>query len=269
MQSMPLPPVESRWSRFYSTSYELIWGSVAFSVVLGGWEFVGRSGLVNKLFISTPTLVAAALVDYIASGEITSDMGLSLQEFVYGMALAIAVGIPLGTLIGWYRYPYAWLNPFVSALYSTPRISFAPLIIIWFGIGLQSKIFMVFFGAVFPIALNTMVAFRTIDPDLLRAARSFKATDMQLFRTIALPGAVPIILTGVRLGIAGGLIGLIVGELYASSAGIGHWIQTAGNTMQSDKLFVGIVLVGIMGVVLSAIASLIERRFDTWRVSQR
>ena len=114
-----------------------------------------------------------------------------------------------------------------------------------------------------------MVAFRTIDPDLLRAARSFKATDMQLFRTIALPGAVPIILTGVRLGIAGGLIGLIVGELYASSAGIGHWIQTAGNTMQSDKLFVGIVLVGLMGVVLSAIASLVERRFDTWRVSQR
>jgi ABC-type nitrate/sulfonate/bicarbonate transport system permease component len=264
---MPLPAERSRLARLYHDHYAVLWGTIGVVGVLVLWELAAALRWVNPFFSSSPRLVSIALTEYAASGEMLRDMSLSLQEFLLGMGLSIVVGIPLGVILGWYRYPYAWLNPFVSALYATPRISFAPLIIIWFGIGLASKVFLVFFGALFPILLNTMVAFRTLDPDLVRAARSFRASDMQLFRTIALPASVPIILTGVRLGIGRGLIGMIVGEFYASTAGVGHWISTAGSTLQSDKLFVGVVLVGAMGVGLAAIVGLVERRFDAWRVS--
>lgn len=266
---MPRTPGPTGFAKLYRDNFNLIWGIVGVLGIFLLWELAAAVRLINPVFVSAPSLVARAAGEYLTSDDFLVDIALSLQEFGIGMAIAIAIGIPLGLIVGWYRYPFAWLNPFISGFYATPRIAFAPLIVIWFGLGIGSKIFLVAFGAVFPILLNTMIAFRTIDPDLMKAARSFKASDFQIFRTVALPASVPVILAGIRMGIGRGLIGVIVGEFYASSAGIGHFIKVSGDSFQSDKLFVGVGVICVMGVGLSLLVGLVERRFDAWRVSSQ
>lgn len=175
------------------------------------------------------------------------------------------IGIPLGILLGWYRRLYYFLDPTLSAFYATPRVALLPLLIIWLGIGIWSKIAVVFLGAVFPILLSTVAAVRTADARLLRAAHSFGATDLQIFRTIILPGSVPFIITGLRLGVGRALVGVVVGEMVAATAGIGLMISIAGNTFQTDRVFVGIFLIAAAGVVLVEALTRLERRFEKWR----
>ena len=136
-----------------------------------------------------------------------------------GVGLAIAAGVVLGVVIGWYRRLAMVFEPFLNALYATPRVALVPLILIWFGIGMWSKVFIVFINAFFPVLINTIGGIRAIDADLLRAARAFCASDWQIFTTVAIPGAVPFILTGVRQAVALGLIGVVVGEMFGGSAG--------------------------------------------------
>ena len=127
-------------------------------------------------------------------------------------------------LIGWYRKLRMIFDPFLNALYATPRIAMIPLIIIWFGIDWQSKVFIVYMSSFFPILVNTVAGVRSLDPDLLRAARAFCASDWQIFKTIAIPGSVPFILTGIRQGVALGLIGVVVGEMFGGSKGVGFLV---------------------------------------------
>jgi len=175
------------------------------------------------------------------------------------------VGIPLGIATGWYRRLFYVLDPFISAFYATPRVALLPLIIIWVGIGIWSKIVVVFLGAVFPVLLNTLAAVRTTDARLLRAARSFGAGDLQVFRTIVLPGSVPFILTGLRLGAGRALVGVVVGELYAATAGVGFLIAVAGASFQTDKVLVGVLLITAAGVLSMEALTRLERRFEKWR----
>ena len=146
-----------------------------------------------------------------------------------------------------------------------PRIALYPLIIIWFGIASGSKIFIVFLSAMLPILVNTVAGVRNIDPDLLKAARAFCAQDRQIFATVALPYSVPFILTGVRQGVAHGLIGVIIGELFAGSEGIGYMISYAGQMFQTDTLLVGVVVVMIAGMMLTALGERVRRHFQRWR----
>ena len=141
------------------------------------------------------------------------------EEFFSGFALAIVVGVPLGILMGWYSRVNAMLEPFVSALYATPRIALLPLVVIWFGIGIASKVAIVFLGAIFPILVNTITGVRTIEADFIKVARSFGASDRQMFLTVVLPSAVPMLLTGLRLGLGHALVGIVVGEMYGATAG--------------------------------------------------
>src|SRR5262249_36832547 len=129
-------------------------------------------------------------------------------------------------------------DPFMNALYATPRIAMIPLILIWFGIDWKSKVFIVFISAFFPVLINTVGGVRALDRDLLRAARAFCASDWQIFKTVALPGSVPFILTGVRQGVALGLIGVVVGEMFGGSQGIGFMVAYGGQTFNTDTLFV-------------------------------
>jgi NitT/TauT family transport system permease protein len=148
--------------------------------------------------------------------------------------------VALGVIIGWYRRIRLILDPFLNALYAAPRIAMMPLIIIWFGIGMWSKVFIVFLSAFFPILVNTVAGIRNMDRDLLRAARAFCASDWQIFKTLAIPGSVPFILTGVRQGVAVGLIGVVVGEMLGSSEGVGFMVAYGGQTFQTDTLFRGV-----------------------------
>lgn len=251
--------------RFYLTSERAILGVASVAAVLLLWEWTAARELVSLVFISSPTRIAKAAVELAASGGLWNDLKVSGIEFFVGYALAVAAGIPLGIATGWYRRLFYLLDPFISALYATPRVALLPLIIIWVGIGIWSKIVVVFLGAVFPILINTLAAVRTTDERLLRAARSFGADDLQVFRTVVLPSSVPFILTGLRLGVGRALVGVVVGELYAATAGIGFLITVAGASFQTDKVFVGILIIAAAGMVSMEALSRLERRFEKWR----
>jgi NitT/TauT family transport system permease protein len=192
---------------------------------------------------------------------------VSGQELVLGFLLAIVIGLPLGMAIGWYRRLSLAVDPFVTFFNAIPRVSLTPLFIIWFGIGINSKLAVVFLGAVFAIIINAAVGVRNLDPALIKAARSFGANDMQLFRTIVLPGSVPYILAGFRLGLAHALTGVVVAELVAAQAGVGLMMATAGATFQTARVFVGILIIALTGVLITGIFARIERRFQSWKPS--
>lgn len=254
-------------SRAYRTYQKPLLGGIAVVLFVALWEWAGTSGIVNPLFTSSPSRVVKAFGDLAVGpdAELAHDIVISGQEFLYGFVLAIIVGIPFGILMGWYRPLEAVLDPFVNFFYATPRIALLPLMIIWLGIGVNSKIAIVYLGAIFAILINTITGMKALDTSLIKAARSFGASDMQIFRTVALPGSVPFILGGIRLGLGHALVGVVVGELYAATAGVGYLIAVAGNTFQTDKVFVGIVIIAAAGMFFTAVFKRIEDHFDSWR----
>jgi ABC-type nitrate/sulfonate/bicarbonate transport system permease component len=257
-------PADHPLRRFYHAHERPILGWTAVVTFLVLWQWAGSTGVVNPMFSSTPVDVWKAFIK-LAQGELLTDFLVSGQEFLWGFGLAVIVGVPLGVLMGWYRPLDFILDPFVSFMYATPRVALLPLMIIWLGIGLQSKVAFVFLGAVFSILINTVTGVKNLDANLLRAARAFCATDLQIFRTIALPGSVPYILGGIRLGLGHALIGVVVGELYGAEKGLGRMIAVAGNTFQTDKVFVGVIIIAAGGVLISMLFQRIENHFQSWR----
>ena len=248
-----------------SEDFLLGFGTVCALLIL--WECSARFEWVNPLFTSSPTAIARAFYTMVMDGSLWPHVKISGLELFVGFGLAIIAGVPLGILMGWYRRFNAAVDPVVSALYATPRIALLPLIMIWFGIGLGSKFAVIFLSSFFPILINTAVGVRTVDPDYIKVARSYDASDWQIFHTVVLPASVPFLLTGLRLGVGHALIGVVVAELYTAQAGVGFLIAMSGQTFQTDKVFVGILIIASSGVALTGILRAIERRFDRWRAS--
>lgn len=148
---------------------------------------------------------------------------------------------------------------------ATPRVALLPLVIIWLGIGILSKVGIIFLGAVFPMLINARDGVKTTPLSLINAARSFGASEWQVFKTVVFPSTLPFVLTGLRIAVGRALVGVLVGELYAATAGIGFMITVAGATFQTDKVFVGVLIFAIAGIVLTDILDRIEHRFDKWR----
>jgi ABC-type nitrate/sulfonate/bicarbonate transport system permease component len=242
-------------------------GTVSMLVFLAFWETSVALEWVNPLFTSAPSRIVRTGYDMFADGSIYPHLEVSGTEFLLGYGAAIVIGVPLGILMGWYGRINAVLDPFVSALYATPRIALLPLLMIWFGIGLMSKVAIVFLGAIFPILVNTITGMRTLNADFVKVARSFGASDRQMFLTVALPSSVPLLLTGLRLGLGHALVGIVVGEMYGATHGLGFLIATSGARFQTDKVMVGIILIASAGVAMTELLRLIERRYEGWRPS--
>jgi NitT/TauT family transport system permease protein len=240
-------------------------GTVSMALFLMLWEAAVALQWVNPLFTSSPSRIALAGYAMFADGSIFEHIEVSAHEFAVGYGLAILIGVPVGILMGWYSRVDAVLDPFVSALYATPRIALLPLVMIWFGIGLMSKIAIVFLGAIFPILVNTITGVRTVNADFVKVARSFGSNDWQMFLTVVLPSSVPLLLTGLRLGLGHALVGIVVGEMYGATHGLGFLIATAGARFQTDKVMVGIIIIAAAGVAMTELLRLIERRFERWR----
>jgi len=249
----------------YSKYEGLILGGLAVVVVLAFWEYAWKKEWVSPLFFSGPSAIAKQFWYLLKEGTLLSDMAFSGKNFALGLALAVVSGVILGVIVGWYRRIRLVLDPFLSALYATPRIAMIPLIIIWFGIDVKSKVFIVFMSAFFPVLVNTVSGVRNLDPDLLKAARAFCATDWQIFKTLAVPGSVPFILTGIRQGVALGLIGVVVGEMFGGSEGVGFFVAYGGQTFQTDTVFVGVIIIAVSGMLLTFLTERLERRFSRWR----
>jgi NitT/TauT family transport system permease protein len=253
----------SPWKRYEP----LIIGTVAVALFMTVWQSVAMARVVPRLFLPAPTEVGEALVNLFVDPRqnIWADLGTSAFEFFTGYIGAIVIGLALGLGMGWYtRLQYAF-DPFVSFLYSTPRIVLVPLFIIWFGIDWQSKVAVIFLGALFPIIINTMAGVRNTEAALLRVARSFGASETLIFRRVVLPGAVPFILTGLRLGVGHALTGVVVGELIAARHGVGKLISDFGVTFQTPKMFAAVMFIAGTGVLLTWLLQRIENRFQSWR----
>ncbi len=251
-------------SRLNRLEPALIGGGAVIGFLLA-WQLVAALRIVPELFLPGPADIWKALYNWVADGSIWKDLWISSQELVVGYLLALGVGLPLGLLTGWYRRVAFAIDPFISFFYSTPRIALLPLLIIWLGIGVNSKIAVIFLGAFFPVVINTAAGVRNLDPGLIKTARSFGASDLQLFRTVALPGAVPFILAGARLGVGHALIGVVVGELVAAQAGIGYVMATAGATFQTAKVFAGLFIIATAGLLMTGAIGRVEQRFQAWR----
>lgn len=250
----------SRWKRYEAP----VTGAASVIIVVALWQLVAEAKVAG-LFLPSPTAVVQAGVKLFQRGDIWVDIATSGQEIAYGYGLAVVVGLVVGILMGWYtRFQYA-LDPFVNFFYSTPRIVLVPLFIIWLGIDIESKVAVIFLGALFPIIINTMAGVRNTEAALLRVARSFGASDALIFRRVVLPGSVPFILTGFRLGVGHALTGVVVGELIAAKHGVGKLISDFGVTLQMDKMFVGVVIIAGSGMLLTAILGRVENRFQSWR----
>lgn len=250
---------------FYEKHDGLILGGSAVLIALTVWQIFWSAGLIDPLFLSGPSAIATRFARELNEGRLTHHLSFSAKNFLTGFSLATLLSVPLGILLGWYRIPRLILDPFINGFYATPRIAFIPLIIMWFGIGLGAKIFIVFLSVFFPILINTIHGVKTTDPQLLKAARSFCASEWEIFRSIVLPCTVPFIVTGIRQGVAHGLIGVVIGEFFVGSDGIGYLIGEGGTMFETDLLFVGVVVISFVGIVMAQLLNRVTRYFDRWR----
>jgi len=232
------------------------------ALVLVVWEVFG--GKIDPVLFTTPSAVGRAGVDMIRSGELWTYLWPSLIVLAVGLAIAIAIGIATGLLLARFWVLDVALGVYITFLYSIPAVALVPLIVLWAGYETTAKIVVLFLFAFFPMAINTYQGVKNVDPRLIEVGRAFRCTERQLWWNLVLPGALPFIVTGLRLAVGRGLIGMVLADQYTAISGIGYLIVRAAGTYQVDKMFVPIVTLGVLGVTLTALLRVLERRVAPW-----
>jgi len=232
-------------------------------VVLAVWEFYGRR--VNPILFTYPTAIARAFLELVATGELQSYMKESLLVLAYASILSVIVGVLVGVVMGRSLMVEWATDIYINALYSMPMVAMVPLIVLWFGFKVPAKVIIVFLFMVFPVLLNTYQGVKDVDRNLQEVARSFCSSEWQLWYHLIIPSAIPFIIVGVRLAIGRGLVGMIIAEFYTSVTGLGYMIVRYANALETDKLFVPIVVVMVLGVGLMWLAKWVEGRIAPWR----
>ena len=232
-------------------------------VVLALWEYYGRR--VNPVLFTYPTAIARAFIDLVLSGELQSYMKESLLVLVYASIISVVVGVVFGVIMGRFSMVEWATDMYINALYSMPMVAMVPLIVLWFGFKVPAKVIIVVLFMVFPVLLNTYQGVKDVDRNLQEVARSFCSSEWQLWYHLIIPSAIPFIIVGVRLAIGRGLVGMIVAEFYTSVTGLGYMIVRYANALETDKLFVPIVVVMILGIGLMWLAKWVEGRIAPWR----
>jgi|ERR1019366_2591308 ABC-type nitrate/sulfonate/bicarbonate transport system permease component len=229
------------------------------------WELTGRFILTNKLFFVPLSDIVVTTARLAASGELERDMAASFKEIAYGMILAVVIGNAFGVLLGASRVVSDYTEVYVNALYSTPLVAVAPLLILWFGIGIASKVAVVFIISVFPIAISTASGVRNVDFHYLDVAHAFGATRRQVVVKVLVPAALPFVLTGVRLAIGRAIVGVVVGEMFGANAGLGYLIFASGQTFDVSAMFSGVICLAFAGVSLTWALQKLEHRLVRWK----
>ena len=235
--------------------------------IVGGlllWELVSRFLIDNALFLAAPSQIAVAIYNLAVTGQLSHHIAVSGIEFVLGYAIASALGIPLGLAMASSDTVKQAAQPWVSGLYATPTVALAPLFILWFGIGIWSKVLVIIFLVMFPVTINTEAGLRTTSDRLIEMLRSFGATPRQIFFKVSLPSALPFILAGLKIGIGRGLIGVVVAELFGSRAGLGRLISQSSDAFNMPELFAGVVVLAAAGIVMTAGFGWLETRLVPW-----
>jgi NitT/TauT family transport system permease protein len=244
-------------------------GLIALIVFLIFWHLMSKYVVDNTLFLTGPVDVWKAEWRAWHRGELQHDLFISGKEFVKGFIPSVIFGILLGLLVGTSDRVKGYADPILNALYATPFIALAPLFILWFGIGETKTVVLVMSLSFLPVTINTDAGIRSVDNQLLEAARAFGAGRIELFRKVRVPGALPLIITGIRIAIGRGLIAVVVGELFGSQAGVGYRILISSQTFETSALLGGVVIFAIAGVVLVYLMQFIERKIAPWRAVQQ
>jgi NitT/TauT family transport system permease protein len=249
----------------YRSNERLILGLVGIVGFFVLWQVAANLGWISTLFFSSPIAVVQAGIQEVQSPAFWNSVRLSAIEFAVGYALAALLAVPLGLAIGWYPALSAFLDPWLNFFYSLPRIALAPVILLWLGIGIGSIIAIVFLGAFFSVILNTVHGARIVDRRLVAVTRSFGASEWRTFMTLVVPSSIPLVVVGLRLGVARAITGVVIGELFASNAGLGHLIAFASNSLDIDRVLFAVLFLVVIGVVCVEGLRRLDARFATWR----
>lgn len=229
------------------------------------WEICARAEFIDVRFFPAPSSIFVALGSIFGSGELLTHTLSSLRRLLFGFVIGGIPAVVLGIAMGLSPITRAVFNPLIAATYPVPKSSILPLALLIFGLGESSKIFMVAIGVFFPLAINTTAGVAGIPKIYLDVGRNFKASRWQTFRTIALPGALPMIMTGAKLGVGLGLILIAVAEMVGSESGLGYMIWNAWETFSVERMYVGLFVIALIGFVLTVSLDWLERVLVPWR----
>jgi ABC-type nitrate/sulfonate/bicarbonate transport system permease component len=265
-QTMPSPPAASgkarRGPRRLNRKQRWLLQVASTVAILVAWEIYGRS--VNPVIFTYPTAIAQAFVDMLADGTLAQAALESLVVLGAGSAVGAIAGIGIGLLAGRSDTVAALIEVPVNALYATPSVALIPVIVVWFGFGATAKSIVVGLFVIFPVLINTMRGVREVDPDLLEVARCYCSSEPKLWRDLLIPSALPYIITGLRLAIGRGLVGVIVAEFFTAISGLGNLIVTNANSFETARMFVPIVVIAVYGVLATALLEWVESRLARW-----
>jgi len=236
-------------------------------VVLSLWEIFGRQ--VDPLFLSYPSAIARAFFQLLGAGEFERQALGSLQVFAIGLIAALVLGIALGLLMGRYRLAEYLLDPYVYALDATPRVALIPLLLLWFGLGTSSKIAIVFLSGLFPVLMNTFAGVRTVSAQLVDIGRAYGAREGKIFTKIILPAALPFVMAGIRLAVGRALIGIITAEMFTAVTGLGALLIRYSSALATDKFFVPVILLALLGVFLGGAVEKLQKWLAPWKETER
>jgi ABC-type nitrate/sulfonate/bicarbonate transport system permease component len=236
--------------------------AVTLLAFLSLWEVVGRYS--NPLFLAPISQIAGEFVDAVRDprGRLLQAILETIAILAPGFLIAALLGVGIGVLMGRREIIYHLLDPYVLIFYNTPRVVLIPILMLWIGTGSLMKMTVVILAALFPIIMNTMIGVRDISAQLTEPARSFGASERQLLYKVVLPGALPYITTGIRLGLGRALTTVVVAEIFVSVSGLGRMLHVAGSTYQMAKMFVPAAILALIGIAIEAILGRVERTFS-------
>lgn len=239
--------------------------SVAVLALLGLWETAPRLGLVDATFLPPFSDVASAWWGLARDGSLAEHTWASLGRSLAGFGLAVAVAVPLGLLIGWYRRVADLLGPLLEVFRNTAALALLPVFVLLLGIGETSKVSIVLYACTWPVLLNTISAVRSVDPTLLRLARSMDLPAHRIFQKVILPASVPSVFTGIRLAGAVAILVLVAAEMVGAKAGLGYLVNASQFNFAIPEMYAGIITISAIGVTFNQLLVALERRFTSWR----
>lgn len=222
---------------------------------------------IDHFFVS-PWQVVESFAELYRSGELVRNCYFSFLEFFYGFLLSVVVGVPFGFLMATQEKLNNFLDPWVSCIYATPRVALAPIVVVWFGLGIFPTSLVVFLGAVFPILLNTYTGIKSVRRNLIDVVRAFGGSRRQIFLKVMIPDATPAIIAGMRLGVGRAVIGVVVGELFGAEAGLGSMVYLYSQRFQPGPVFVGIVILVVFGILTFVAVEKLQRWLSPWYAYQ-
>lgn len=235
-------------------------GAILPLCLLGVWQVLSSTGAFSFVQLPPPAAVATAGVDLIARGELWTHIGISVQRVLLGFLAGGALGIVLGSAVGLSRFAHAVSAPLIGAFRAVPSLAWVPLLLLWIGIGEDSKVVLIAIGAFFPVYTTVAASLRHVDVQLVEAARTFGFSGLRLLLTVQLPAVVPSIFSGLRLALAQAWLFLVAAELLASSMGLGYLLTDSQNNGRTDRLLLAIILLAVLGKVTDALLGLVEKR---------